>query len=312
MNVFISWSGDRSRAVAFALKEWLSDLLQSATTWMSEHDIDAGVRWSHRLSKVLEDSNLGVICLTPENQKSAWILFEAGALSKSLQESRLIPFLIGMSPHDVEPPLSQFQSVQADQAGTLKLIESVNACCAEPLPADRLKRLFNKFWPDLECQIRAAVSLVDKTRSVPARSERDVLNEVLDTVRSLAKPESLPHLEEDVVTIEIDSRPLLGVNGRVGKFTVDQSQALSDFLDRIYFLLNRDQEEEVVPAYTYGQTWVLKNLRSSKVYDDIGVEYCRSGGARRDNTPVYRIGIEHGDRLAVLKCKEKDGGSEAP
>lgn len=145
MNVFISWSGNRSRAVAIALKEWLSDILQSTTAWMSEHDLDAGVRWSHRLSKVLEDSNLGVICLTPENQKSAWILFEAGALSKSLQESRLVPFLIDMLPRDVEPPLSQFQAVQADQMGTLKLMESINACCADPLTADRLKRSLPSF-----------------------------------------------------------------------------------------------------------------------------------------------------------------------
>jgi len=114
MKIFISWSGEHSREVAKALKEWLPYVIQETAPWMSEHDIDAGVRWSQRLAQVLEESAFGVVCLLADNQKAPWVLFEAGALSKSVKESRLIPYLIGMSAGDVEPPLSQFQSVQAN------------------------------------------------------------------------------------------------------------------------------------------------------------------------------------------------------
>src|SRR5579859_5009320 len=98
MKIFISWSGESSRKIAIALKEWLPDVfvLLDTATWMSEHDIDAGARWAHRLSQVLEEAKFGIICLTRENQKSPWVLFEAGALAKSVQESRVIPYLIGM------------------------------------------------------------------------------------------------------------------------------------------------------------------------------------------------------------------------
>jgi hypothetical protein len=96
--------------VALALKEWLPDVLQNVSVWISEHDIDAGSRWSHKLAQALEESRIGIICLTPENQGSRWLQFEAGALSKSLEgESRLIPYLIDMSVSDVEPPLAQFK-----------------------------------------------------------------------------------------------------------------------------------------------------------------------------------------------------------
>jgi hypothetical protein len=49
---------------------------------MSEFDIDKGRRWSPEISKQLSEANLGLVCLTPENQSEAWINFEAGALSK--------------------------------------------------------------------------------------------------------------------------------------------------------------------------------------------------------------------------------------
>ena len=64
MKVFISWSGERSKQVAVAIREWLPMILQYVEPWMSEADISAGDRWSVELSKQLEESGFGIICLT--------------------------------------------------------------------------------------------------------------------------------------------------------------------------------------------------------------------------------------------------------
>ena len=44
MKVFISWSGERSKQMAAALKEWLPTAIQYLEPWMSDTDIHAGDR----------------------------------------------------------------------------------------------------------------------------------------------------------------------------------------------------------------------------------------------------------------------------
>ena len=53
MKVFISWSGEKSRAVAQALREWLPYINSEIEPWMSDADIDLGKRWSDQVAKEL-------------------------------------------------------------------------------------------------------------------------------------------------------------------------------------------------------------------------------------------------------------------
>ena len=127
MKVFVSWSGERSRVVAAALSKWLPDVFQDLVTWMSAHNIDAGQRWGHELGEQLASTSFGILCLTPENLGSPWVLFEAGALSKVIGQAKVVPYLFQLSTTDVPFPLAQFQSVEASRAGTLDLVKSINA-----------------------------------------------------------------------------------------------------------------------------------------------------------------------------------------
>jgi hypothetical protein len=298
VKVFISWSGDDSREVASALAHWLPDVIQNVSTWMSEHDIEAGARWSYRLNEILDQSNIGVICLTPSNLMAPWILFEAGALSKSIKESRVIPYLLGISTLDVAPPLSQFQAVGVDKAGTLKLVESINAASGEPMPPERVKRLFEKWWPDFETRITdAKKSSLDKAKPY-RRSDREILDEVLQLVRSTSAMHT--RYESNYISaghIEIDTRPIFGDAGKVSRVSFFPDKTVSDFLDDIYLLLNK---QETVRSYAYGDVWLLKNSRTGQVFDNIGIEYCKSKGEYRDDTPIYILEIEDSDRLLVI------------
>lgn len=112
MDVFISWSGERSRAAAEALRGWLPMIINALKPWLSSADIDKGTRWSTDVATRLEAAKVGILCLTPNNLHSDWILFEAGALSKTLENTFVCPFLIGLEPTDLEQPLAQFQATR--------------------------------------------------------------------------------------------------------------------------------------------------------------------------------------------------------
>src|SRR5438045_1936561 len=110
MKVFISWSGTRSRDVAESLHEWLPYVINAVEPWLSSADIEKGARWALDLAQELESTSVAVICLTKENLNAPWILFEAGALSKTVGKSFVCPYLFGLDRIDLTGPLLQFQA----------------------------------------------------------------------------------------------------------------------------------------------------------------------------------------------------------
>jgi hypothetical protein len=183
MKVFISWSGKRSHALADALHDWIPLVLHYVEPWLSQADIEAGQRWAEQVAKELEASNFGIICVTQENVASPWVLFEAGALAKSLQGSRVIPLLLDLEFRDITGPLAQFQAKKVDRAGLFEVVQSLNQLATHAVPEDRVKQLFDALWPELE----AKVASIPKA-SAPAKHARpqpEILEELVASVRSL-------------------------------------------------------------------------------------------------------------------------------
>lgn len=185
LRVFISWSGPRSKVVAEAVQWWLRTLFQDVELWISTHNITAGERWATKLAGELQGSNFGIVCLTPENLGAPWILFEAGALSKSVEVGQVVPYLFGLNPADVEPPLGQFQSVESDEAGTRVLVESVNQARKAPMQPDGLRDLFTGMWPMLKKRLDGVPSV--EGRAAPKRDEREILEELVASVRGMQR-----------------------------------------------------------------------------------------------------------------------------
>ena len=118
-----------------------------------------------------------------------WILFEAGALSKSLDESRVIPLLIGLRNADLKGPLSHFNTAGINKSEFWKLIDSINKHKSNPLPDAVLGKAFGKWWPDLENSLSAAAEKAvqfDAEAAIPARDQRELLSEILEISRSIA------------------------------------------------------------------------------------------------------------------------------
>jgi hypothetical protein len=186
MKVFISWSGERSKKVAEALRGWLPNVIQTLEPWMSAEDINRGARWISEISTQLAETNFGILCITSENTAAPWILFEAGALSKSMQQARVCPYLYDIEPINVTGPLSQFNMAKATEEDTRKLLWSINQALEEKaLAAERLDSAFEIWWPKLAAALGKIPPLSGARK--PERPEKEILAEILALVRALAR-----------------------------------------------------------------------------------------------------------------------------
>jgi hypothetical protein len=189
VKVFLSWSGTKSRAVAIAFRDWLPGVINSVEPFVSAKDIDPGVRWQAEVADQLKDTSYGIICVTRDNQSARWLNFEAGALAKAVESSRVVPLAVDLKPSDIEPPLGHFQAQEATEDGVSAIVRSINAACTPPLNDELLEKSFSKWWPDLDAQLKN----IEQTTPAPpgdTRSERELLEETLDIVRGLARADT--------------------------------------------------------------------------------------------------------------------------
>lgn len=184
MKIFISWSGERSQVLAQALRDWLPLVLHYVEPWLSEADVAAGDRWAQEVAKELEASNFGIICVTPENVAAPWVLFEAGALAKSMQGARVVPLLYGLEFSDISGPLAQFQAKKVETLGLGEVIQSINhATAEEAIPDDRAKQLFAALWPEFENRLKSIPDEAPTEKHM--RPQHEILEEMVAGVRGL-------------------------------------------------------------------------------------------------------------------------------
>lgn len=194
MNLFISWSGEFSKRVAECLKVWIPTIIQTVEVFCSSEDIAKGENWNNRLSKELEQSNFGIVCLTPENVQAPWIHFEAGALSK-VSGSRVSAIMLGINPSDVKGPLARFQNTAFNREEFYHLFQSINDSHENPLKQAILDHAFDNSWEKLEHDIAVIVKdfsshspapASEKSRHDELSSNNDALQEILSIVRTLS------------------------------------------------------------------------------------------------------------------------------
>ena len=191
MKVFISWSGAVSHRVAVVIRDWLPSVIQSIQPYVSSEDIDKGARWSTDIAAELQVATYGLICVTADNLNAPWINFEAGALGKSIDKSRVSPFLFRIKRSEVEGPILQFQSTIFERDDVFKLIKSLNiACGSDGLEDARLEKSFEVWWPQLEKQLNEIAEEQPSSAkemgpaSIPNDAASRVLEEILELTRN--------------------------------------------------------------------------------------------------------------------------------
>ncbi|MFN8475090.1 MAG: TIR domain-containing protein [Anaerolineae bacterium] len=208
VNVFLSWSGSRSRIVAEVLRDWLPKVHQLVHPWISV-DIEKGARWDGEIAARLDECRIGILCLTAENMREPWLLFEAGAISRT-KDARACTYLFELKPSDLlGSPLASFQHTRADdKEDTRRLIRTINnSLGSEKLGERQLDASFDKWWPDLEAALSEIPPVTDLNPDPKAR-ERAKKPLDLITSKQLESPQ-----EDRLVVSDGVSRSL----SRIGK-----------------------------------------------------------------------------------------------
>lgn len=133
----------------------------------------------------MEATNVGILCVTRDNMNAPWLLFEAGALAKSIQSGRVVPLLLDLDLRDITGPLAQFQAKKADEAGITDLVTSLNKLAEKPLPESRIEKTLTKFLGELCETIRSIPPGVSASAAKHTRDNDEVLEELLTLVRGI-------------------------------------------------------------------------------------------------------------------------------
>jgi hypothetical protein len=271
-NIFISWSGIRARELAVALYRFMPDVLQAARPWLSSEDIHKGRRWRNEIASALQDTRIGIICLTPENLHNDWILFEAGALAKTLDNAFVCPYLLGLEPSEVGAPLDEFQLTTADEVSTARMIVSINAALGGAVRDDQVRRTFDRFWPDFKAELDSIAST--RVEDLGPNLNEEIL-------------QRLKRIEENsvgqLIGTRSDSAAMLMVRNEVAYLTTkyqiakealrrletmepsrDEDDARAREAERSYYVGIRDETFVEMEKHTSAIHGLLKGLTSSR------------------------------------------------
>ena len=163
MRVFISYSGETGKQVAYALREWLDMLKIPSMSTFVDNRMQLGADWFPELIRELKSSDCGILCLTKENLTvpCPWLIFEAGALRIAKEHSFVAPLLFGVKRSDfiqskTLEPLSNIQSTEFTESGMNALIHKLNEGGKRRLlPRKRLETAFQNWYPSLQSELLA-------------------------------------------------------------------------------------------------------------------------------------------------------------
>jgi len=121
-------------------------------------------------------------------------MFEAGAISSTIDKSRVCPIVFDLEPTDLQGPLSQFQVTRFVEADIRKLFNTINAQAGENKLIDTVaKDVFEKWWPDLQQKLTKILQgHTANSNAQKIRSDRELIEEVLLLVRSQAVEKGPP------------------------------------------------------------------------------------------------------------------------
>ena len=194
MKIFIAWSKEISGEIGNALHDWLIDISEDFTPFISTQDIRGGNAWLAALGEELQDSYYGILCVTEENVSSPWLCYEAGALGIATashdkkHEPHVLPILFGdVKAGQIASPLQDFQSKPFTREEMLALVVRLNRYYRSvsdikyDLKDEReIKKSFNDTYDDLESKIRAILIKAQEARTLRENDAKQARYDALE------------------------------------------------------------------------------------------------------------------------------------
>jgi hypothetical protein len=303
MKVFISWSLPRSRAVALALKEWLEPVIQTAAFYVSAEDIEKGSMWAAEILTQLDVTNIGIICVTPENMGRPWLSFEAGALAKRIGTARVVPFLFGMTKNDIpaDHPFFLFQSTVAQQADVKRMAVDIARGATPPVDLARVQQVADMAWPSFQQQLEAIAADPDLRphAPVPMRQQGELVEELLSLARSQQR--QIGSMKFFVSTLAAglsasQNAPHVPWSEPVLHFPL-HFQALSDLENWVNSAeADKENRENAIREMSKTLDELKEKAKSSNIYN---IAFDRSDDGGEGKLGVTYIAEEHENRQAV-------------
>jgi len=259
IKVFISWSGELSKNVAFVLRDWIPQIIHTAEAFVSTRDIVKGSTWFNSIALELRSCDYGILCLTNENTKEPWLNFEAGAIFSKFEETRVCPFLYNIEPNEIDEPFQQLQVTFPSKEEVFGLISALNKIANE-LNNERLNKEFNDHWPDLEQSLNNI-----NFKKIKAENKKE-LNTISSTTVALKDPVFQQNQLKKIQATEILWKEVL--NAR------ESSQTIFSFFYAI-------SEEEYASALT-------KPFFQTLLKDFSGLEILKKINSNSNNVEIYK------------------------
>jgi lambda repressor-like predicted transcriptional regulator len=122
-------------------------------------------------------------------------------LSKGFDKSRVCTLLFNLDPADLKGPLTIFQSTRFVKDDFKRLVTSINAAAGEAnLETSVLNDVFEMWWPRLEKQVSEILNSHKENPKEARRSDRDILEEIVNLTRINASRVSRPEISERAIT----------------------------------------------------------------------------------------------------------------
>lgn len=200
MKIFISWSGEKSKYYAAALKDLLESCFQSIDIFFSEEDIPKGDNWSKIILEKLSASDYCLICATKESLNSPWINFEAGAMATN--NAKVSAILFDLKNEELKGPLSLFESTKLEEKDFERLMMNINEI--EKVKSTVLEKSFKIFYKYFIEKISDISSMNTSSLSVSIDKEiKEILKLTKNNNSILNRLESIiPSISEQVDEIK--------------------------------------------------------------------------------------------------------------